>query len=94
MVSSPKRGILAAVNESFSKSLDQLVEPSKILVISTSFSRQEGVEAVVKVIIPLRVQTISPPPGRIDDTNIVQIALANHHHMSIQSLCLMMNGLA
>jgi hypothetical protein len=55
VLSFSERRILTAVNKSLAKSLDQLPDVAKILIISIAFSCQESVETMVKIIIPLGI---------------------------------------
>jgi hypothetical protein len=79
MLSLPKGRILTAVNKSLAKSLDQLTDFPKILIVSIAFFGQERVEAVMEIIIPLGVQAISSFSGAINDSYVIQIALSDEH---------------
>jgi hypothetical protein len=48
-------------------------------------------EAVVKIIIPLSIQAVSPLSRGVDDANIIQIALCDHRDLAAQILRLVLN---
>src|SRR4030042_5401216 len=91
MSTPPVGGILTTVDKPLTECLDQLDQISKILIIPALFSSQEGMEAMVKIIIPLSIQAISPSSGRIDYSHIIQITFSNHNDMTTQLLCFSVN---
>ena len=70
---------MSGVDESFSKSLRQLTDISKILIISVPFLLEEGMEAVVEIVIPLGIETISSFFRWVDDPDIIEIAFCDEH---------------
>ena len=71
MAALPIGRVLAGINEAFAESLGKVFEPSKILVVSRRLARQQGVQGVVEVIVPLRVQPVAPGfGGRMKRTSL------------------------
>jgi len=85
--------ILATIDKPFLKGFDELADVSEILVIAVPFSRQNGMDAVMKIIIPLGVQVITSPGRGVQDARIVQIAFGDHRNGAAQFLSLPVNGL-
>jgi hypothetical protein len=75
---SPIRRVLATVHKSLPQGLHELVEIAEILIIAIPIPRQKGTETVVKIVIPLGIQTIPPLFRRVNDPNIIEIALSDH----------------
>ncbi len=74
MASSPVGRILSGIDKPLPEGLSELVEIAKILIVSAPLSGQEGVEAMVKIVVPLGVQSIPSFGGRVDHAYIVEIA--------------------
>jgi hypothetical protein len=53
-----KGRVLAAVDEAFPDGLGKLAELSKVLIIAVPFPGQQGMEAVVKIVVPLGIEVI------------------------------------
>jgi hypothetical protein len=85
--------MLAGVNESFLKSLRQLVDIPKILIIPVPFFCKKGVKTVVEILIPLGIQTISSFSRWIDDPGIIEIAFRDDRNRALEEHGLPVNSL-
>jgi hypothetical protein len=72
-------GVAAVINESLGHSLSQVCQPPEVLVVAVLLTGKEGVQGVVKVLVPVGVDTVSPQFGGARDTGIVEIILGNEH---------------
>jgi hypothetical protein len=89
----PIRRILTTVYKPFTHGLQQLIEFTEVLIISVPFSGEKGMKAMVKIVIPLGVETVTSLRQRIDDPHIIKIAFRHHPNRTSHSLCLSVNGL-
>ena len=77
MASPPMRGMPAGINESVLEGGRQVGKLSEILIVAGSFSGEDRMERMVKIITPLRVQSISTFRRWSDDPAVVQIAFSD-----------------
>jgi hypothetical protein len=82
------RRILSVVDKALPESLYDLSEIPKIFIISVPLPRQESMEGMVKIVIPLSVKAIPAPRSRMDETHIVEIAFGNDNDPAAEGLCL------
>jgi hypothetical protein len=80
-------GILTRIYEAFAKGLDKVLDVAEVLIVSCSLPSQQGVNAVVKVIIPLRIETVSSEIHMPNETGVLKVALRNEIDSSVQPLC-------
>ena len=88
MLSFPECRVLTGIDKAFPECLHKVFHFSEIFVIPIVFAGQYGMEGVVKIIVPLRVQTIAADILRINDPHIIEVALGNHKQVFPGSLCL------
>ena len=85
------RRILARVDVAFGKGRDQMCKLTKVLIIPSLLTRQQCMEGVVEIVVPLGVKPIAPQPLRPDKLCIVEIAFRNEIHPAADPLCLLMD---
>ncbi len=85
-------GVLARIDEPLAKGLDEIPEAPEILVISRLVFRQERMEGMVEVVIPLGVQAVSPKFPRADNARIIEVALGDDVDLPIEPLRLLVYG--
>src|SRR5262249_606472 len=84
----------AAVNEALLHSCGQITESLKIFVIAFPFPCEHDPQSMVKIVVPLTVESVSADGRRIDNFRIVQAAFGNHDNLPVQRLGLHVNGIA
>ena len=55
----------------------QLFQGAEVLVVAVAFAGKNGVQRVMKIVAPLRVQPVTAGGGRAHDTRVVEIALGD-----------------
>ena len=78
--------MLARIYEAFSESLDHMPEFAKVRVVTGTVVSQKGMDAMMEVIVPLSVKTVSAYVGRANDAGIVKITFRHYVNPSIQLL--------
>src|SRR3984893_14368907 len=85
MRSSVISGILPVVIPSIPKNSRQMTYVTKIRLIAHRFAREKRVQGMLKIIAPLRAQSISTAFGRKQDFRVVQIALCHQVKFASES---------
>ena len=88
----PVGGKCTRVSETFSEGFSQMVELTKVAVISGLFSCQQGVESMMKVIVPLSVESITTCFRGTDHARVVEVTLGDHIDPAANALRLPMHG--
>ena len=71
----PKPRVLSRVDKSLLDRFCKVPHFSKVSVISLAFSGEEGVEAVMEVVAPLGLDSVTARLSRPDHPGVIQIAL-------------------
>src|SRR6202011_5412683 len=67
----------AVVDESLHYRLAQIFEPAKVSEVAMPRTDQQGMQRMVKVVVPLGIDPVTAKRGRIDDAWIIQVAFGN-----------------
>src|SRR6185295_10778026 len=86
MAATTKTGSLSRIDKTFLQCRSQLVKLPKVLVITCPFACQHCVQGMVKVVVPLAIQSTASFGYRSNDSYIVQVALSNHMNKPAQPL--------
>src|SRR5262245_44587274 len=92
MVSAPEAGSLPRIDKAFPQCRGQLVKPSEVLVITCPLSREQRMQGMVDVVVPLSIQAIASFGKWGYDSHIVQVALSNHMNEPAQPMGLGVHG--
>jgi hypothetical protein len=76
-------GILTRKYKSFAKSFGELAEPAKITIIPGLLTREHRVYRVVKVIVPVCVETIASQARGAEKSYVIEIVLRHQVHWPI-----------
>src|SRR5258707_10874269 len=79
---SPTLRIFTVVNEAAAKAFRELRDRSEIGQVASRLARQDGVQRVMKIVVPLRIETIASSFARRDDSRLVEIAFRDHDQMA------------
>ena len=80
-------GILAGVNETVAIGFADLIHGPEVLIITGSVARQDGSQSMMKIVIPLGVQTIAAARLGLDQMRSVEIAFGDQIHVAAQLGC-------
>src|SRR5690349_5211409 len=78
-----KLGILAAVNVALSQRAREVGYAAEIEVIAAALSGNQGVQGVVKVVVPLRVQPIATLLACAHEAGVIQVAFGYQEHLPV-----------
>src|SRR5258708_2563775 len=76
--------ICAVVDEAAPKALRDLRDRTEVTQVAGRLAGEDGVERVMKIVVPLRVQSIATRFARRDDSRLVEIAFRDHHEVAPQ----------
>src|SRR6202008_2364188 len=88
-----KPRILAGIGESFAISLRQLSEIAVVSVIAFALVGEHRAQAMMKVVVPLGVKTVTAALTRSDETRIVIGAFGNEKNLPVEAHRLSMHGI-
>ena len=80
------RGILPSVIPAVLQGCHECLNPAKVLVVPAVFFCQQGVDRMMKVIRPLRVDAVASLNAIPQQTRIVQVALGDELHLAPKAL--------
>src|SRR5690348_8934072 len=69
-----KTGIAAVVYVPLHNRLTQILDPPEVAQVTAARPGENRVERMMKIIAPLRVESITADVGRVDDACVVQVA--------------------
>ena len=84
--------VLPSKQKAFAIAARQTFDPLKVFVITCLFASQQGVQRMMKVIIPHRVAPYTPQLKRANEASIVSIALRDQMHPAAQLLSGFVDG--
>ena len=70
-------GIIPGINEGLAVGLRQLLQSAEILIVAVPLPGQDGMQSVVKIVAPLRVQPITANRRLTDQSRVVEIAFGD-----------------
>ena len=85
-------GISPGVYESLRECLSHVLEVAEIGVVAFPFTSQQGVNGMMKIIIPLSVQAIATKFCWPYYASVIQCTLCDDIHTPIESCSLLMDG--
>src|SRR5947199_9026307 len=71
-----------------------MLEIAEVDVVASSLSRQQRVQRMMEVIVPLRIKSVPAQLRRTNDTGVVQRAFSNHIRSPIQLGSSLVDGIA
>src|SRR5205814_4674760 len=74
MAALPMQGVLPAIVPPILKSGDQRLDSTEVLVIAAPFIRQQCMHRMMKVVAPLRVESVAAMSPIAEQARVVQIA--------------------
>ena len=77
-------GVLAGVDEALAERLGQVFQPAEVLVVPEPLARQQSVERVMEVVVPVGVQAVAPGSLGTDEAGVVPVAFGNQVDPSTQ----------
>src|SRR5205823_10137446 len=77
-IAPPEVEMLALKNETFVQSFGDLLGPAEILVIACAFAGEEGVNGVMEVIAPDRINAVTSRALRPRDAGVVCVGLSDY----------------
>src|SRR4029434_1676852 len=87
-------GILTGIDESFPVSFSELREFAVIPVVTASLAGKERAQAMMEIVVPLRVQAVPAALSRSDQARIVIGAFGNEKNLAVEAHRLSMHGIA
>src|SRR5690349_11046792 len=70
-------GIPARINKTFGKSLRHMLKAAEVGIVTLAFFRQQGVQRMMKVVVPLRVEAVTAKFLWANQPGIVEGAFGN-----------------
>ena len=75
-------GELPGINVAFTERLHQVFHPAKVLVATSALAGEKSVYGVMKVVIPLRIQTVAVRFSRQQEAAVIQITFPDHINLA------------
>src|SRR5438093_10456355 len=77
---------LPGINIAFTERLHQVFHPAKVLVVTSALAGEESVYGVMKVVIPLRIQTVAVRFSRQQEAPVIEITFPDDIHLASSPL--------
>src|ERR1700692_1083634 len=76
--------VLARVDECLEQRGADLVGAAEVLVIALSLSGEQSVQRVVKVVVPLRMQAVTPTLTVAHQSRVIAVALGDDPELAVE----------
>src|SRR5262245_35670911 len=88
----PVEGVLARIDEALAEGLCQMLDPAEVLVISQPLPCDQGVERMMKIVVPLRVEASASEFAWEQEAGVVQVAFRDQIEPPIHPFGLPVRG--
>ena len=80
----PMPRVLTCVHECLEQRCTNLVRAAEVLVITLLLTGEQGVQRVVKIVVPLRIQAVPSPLALAHEARVIAVALGDHPEVAAE----------